>query len=104
MAPVQTLSWVIPAQTVLYVATLLGNSTQWQQKSQSNSDSDTVDIFVVLCFIAMGIGYWVGLTKRLEDGDNVKQENQVSEDEVSKDIENGENVTAEVSVRSKHAP
>ena len=56
MAPVQTLSWVIPAQTVVYVATLLGNSTQWQQESQNNSDPDPVGIFVILCFIAVGFG------------------------------------------------
>jgi len=46
MAPAQTLSWVIPAQTVVYVATLLDNSTQWQQESQNNSDPDPVGIFL----------------------------------------------------------
>jgi len=108
MAPVKTVTWAIPAQTVVYVATLLDNSTQWQQKNQ-NSDPDPVGIFAILCFIAMGFGYWVGLTKSHEDkgsGSQESQENHVSEEpqHPSKDVEGGENVSTEVSVTSKLPP
>jgi hypothetical protein len=67
MAPAQTLSWVIPLQTIAVVATLVGNSTEWQPKPKGNSDASTIETFVILCFIALGFGYWVGLTKSVED-------------------------------------
>lgn len=102
MAPAQTLSWVIPLQTIAVVATLVGNSTEWQPKPKGNSDASTIETFVILCFIALGFGYWVGLTKRVEDAKcagNLKA--QVSEPEVSRDLEKGENESRETSSASE---
>jgi|SRR5271170_6823152 len=97
MAPLQTLSWVIPSQTIVFVATqLMNNSTSRSEPEAQRTCGNHSDIqtFAFLCIMALGFGYWIGLTKRHEDEKATEeQKNQRSEEadvSANKDLENGE--------------
>ena len=98
MAPTPTLAWVIPAQTVRFVASIVGNSTLSRNKARDDQ-IDTFTSIMAAIFFAGSVfaiffagsvfGYFVAFMNFL-DGRSMRKESsekEVSEKDLLMDIE-----------------
>ena len=81
MAPTPTLDWVIPAQTVRLVASIVGNSTHPHHEADRHELGSFTKIMAAMFFAGTIFGYFVAFMNFLERRSMRKEssEKEVSE-------------------------
>jgi len=89
MAPTPTLDWVIPAQTVRLVASIVGNSTLPRHEAHDDELDPLTRIMAAIFFAGAVFGYFVAVMNFLERSRMRKEssEKEVSEKDLLMDIE-----------------
>jgi len=89
MAPTPTLAWVIPAQTVRLVASIVGNSTLPRHQARDDQIDIFTSIMAAIFFAGSVFGYFVAFMNFLDRRSMRKEssEKEVSEKDLFMEIE-----------------